>query len=483
MGKRGNIRSLLWGILILGAFLFLACHFFNNRWQLNPYDPLYRNWQLDSEELVVNKILDARSHGIGNYNGMMLEYQQQIGFAGMLFSGVDKLVNRHAGLTDPIPKDVMCGVNVFLFTVILFLFFCWIYREFGKITVGVVYLTTLFTHWMGFTVKNLYWVTWTMLLPMASLLLLLMWEERRERCRNGWLFGLSFFFVFLRSACGYEFISCVMVALELPLVYYGIKQRWGWKRYRNRAFLAGLGALGGFGGALFVNIALMAGLHGWKDAVEYLVFVSAKRTGYASLEGFDADVLASFEVPLLEVFRRYLQENNGYAIFVRWNLDVLIPVFLLAAAATVFVWRMRCRRRKVQGFMGKQEPVEREETVMRKESVDRPLATQEDVVQRDLRMLGLNAMMAVSLLGPVSWLVLAKGHAVHHQHIDYIIFSLPFTMLGFASVAYNVLWHFREGLEGWGGNHAWFLTYGKRHRLVVPKETKINDQGKKDDDI
>lgn len=455
MGKRRNVRSLLWGLLVLAAFLFLACHFFNNRWHINTYDPLYRNWQLDSEELVVNKILDARSHGIGNYNGMMLDYQQQIGFAGMLFSVVDKLANRQAGLTDPIPKEIMCGINVFLFTVILFVFFYWIYREFGKITVGIVYLTTLFTHWMGFTAKNLYWMTWTMLLPMAAALVLLMWEERRGKRKNGWLFGLAFLTIFLRSACGYEFISCVMVSLELPLVYYGIKGRWGWKLYMKRALLAGLGALSGFAGALFVNIALMAGLHGWKEAVEYLVFVSAKRTGYAALEGFDADVLASFEVPLLEVFRRYLQENNGYAIFVRWNLDVLIPVFLLVAAGTVLVWRIRCR------------------------SLKRP----EDTSRRDLRMLGLNAMMAVSLLGPVSWLVLAKGHAVHHQHIDYIIFSLPFTMLGFASMAYSGIWHFRNGMERWGRSHAWFLTYGKKHRLVLPKETGTNGREKKDDSI
>ena len=32
-------------------------------------------------------------------------------------------------------------------------------------------------------------------------------------------------------------------------------------------------------------------------------------------------------------------------------------------------------------------------------------------------------------------LVLAKGHAVHHPHIDYIIFCLPFTMMGFAALA------------------------------------------------
>lgn len=425
MEERGKVKRLLTLPLAIAAFLFIFCHFFNNRWQMNPYDTLYRNWQLDSEELVVNKIMDARSHGIGNYNGMMVDYQQQIGFAGLLFSVVDKLVERQAGLTEPIPKNVMCGLNVFCFTVLFFVFLYWLCREFGILTACVVYVTALYTHWMGFTAKNLYWVTWTMILPMIALLVLMMWEEKRHRQKDSWLFALSFFFIFLRSACGYEFISCVMVALELPPLYYAVKQRWGWEKYIKRAFLAGAGAVGGFLGALSVNIALMAGLKGWKGAVDYLVYVSAKRTGYASLEGFDVDVLASFEVPLLEVFRRYLQENNGYAIFIRWNLDLLVPCFLGLAAVTVLIWRFTRGKAGEKGWGS--------------------------IGQGDIRMLGLNMMMAASLLGPVSWLVLAKGHAVHHQHINYIIFSLPFTMLGFASAAQNIGWCLRKGREQWFG--------------------------------
>ena len=51
------------------------------------------------------------------------------------------------------------------------------------------------------------------------------------------------------------------------------------------------------------------------------------------------------------------------------------------------------------------------------------------------KTLGMILVMMVSFLGPASWLVLAKGHAVHHPHIDYIIFCLPFTMMGFAALA------------------------------------------------
>lgn len=401
-------------LLACGAFVFLACHFFNNRWQLNPYDSRYRNWQLDSEQLVMDKIMDARSHGIGNYNGMLLDYQQQIGFAGILFSVVDKLADRQADLLKPIPKDLMCALNVLVFTALFFVFLYWLYREFGLWTAGGVYVTTLFTHWMGFTVKNLYWVTWTMLLPMIALLLLLMWEEHKGARRDGWLFGLSFLTIFLRSACGYEFISCVMVALELPVIYYAIKQEWGIKKYLQRAGKAGLGALAGFAGALFVNLALMAGLKGWKGALDYLIFVSARRTGYATLEGFDADVLASFQVPLYQVIQSYWRGDPTCVLFGAWGLSVLVPLFFLLGAAMVLTLYFR---KKARG-----NPAMATQASQREKAGER-------------KMLALLAVMAVSLLGPLSWLVLAKGHAVHHQHIDYVIFCLPFTMLGFASVA------------------------------------------------
>lgn len=411
MRIEGKTRKILLAVLILGAFLFLAEHLFCDRWGLQQYDFMWSKWQLDSEEWVVDKIIDARINGIGNYNGMMVEYQQQIGFAGMLFSAVDKLAAPHASFTDPIPKDVMCGLNVVIFSVLFFILLYWLYREFGFWTAGIVYATLLFTNWTGYSTRNIYWVTWTMILPMIVLLILMMWEERHSRMKNGWLFLLSCLTIFLRSACGYEFISCVMVALELPLIYYAIKQAWGWRMYLKRAFIAGAGAIIGFAGALFVNLVLMAGLRGWKDAVDYMVFISARRTGYVTLNSFDSDVLKAFDVPLLDVFKMYWMGDWDVPLFGNWHLSFLIPLFFVPAAVMLVLMLIQEKnRRKITGLRFRMEPDER-------------------------KTFGLILVMIVSLLGPVSWLVLAKGHAVHHPHIDYVIFCLPFTMIGFASTA------------------------------------------------
>lgn len=406
-----KVKNVLLGILVCAAVLFLAEHLFHDRWGLQQYDSMWSKWQLDSEQWVVDKIIDARINGIGNYNGMMVEYQQQIGFAGMLFSVVDKLVNHNAEFTDPIPKDVMGGLNVLIFLILFFILLYWLYRESGLFTAGVVYVTLLFTNWTAYSVRNIYWVTWTMLLPMIVLLILMMWEDGRDKRKNGLLFALSFATIFLRSACGYEFISCVMVAMELPLIYYAVKRAWGLKMYLKRAAIAGAGALLGFAGALFVNLALMAGLKGWKGAVDYMIFISARRTGYITLDSFDPDVVKAFDVPLFEVFKMYWTGDTDVPVFGNYGLSLLIPLFFVPAAVTLAAMLIREKNRRKAGGLRLQTGAEEKKTV------------------------GMILVMFVSLLGPVSWLVLAKGHAVHHPHIDYVIFGLPFTMMGFASVA------------------------------------------------
>lgn len=411
MRIEGKTRKVLLAFLAFGAFLFLAGHLYCDQWGLQQYDFMWTKWQLDSEEWVVDKIIDARINGIGNYNGMMVEYQQQIGAAGILFSIVDKLAAPRASFVDPIPKDIMCGLNVVLFSILFFILLYWLYREFGFWTAGMVYVTLLFTNWTGYSTRNIYWVTWTMILPMIALLMLMMWEEGRGRMKNGWLFILSFLTIFLRSACGYEFISCVMVALELPIIYYAVKQMWGWKKYLKRALIAGTGAIAGFLGALFVNLSLMAGLRGWKAAADYMIFISARRTGYVTLESFDSDVLEAFEVPLLDVFKMYWIGDVDVPLFGNWNLSLLIPLFFIPAAAMLVFLMIQVKKRgEITGMWFSPESEER-------------------------KTFGLILVMIVSLLGPVSWLVLAKGHAVHHPHIDYVIFGLPFTMMGFASTA------------------------------------------------
>jgi hypothetical protein len=48
------------------------------------------------------------------------------------------------------------------------------------------------------------------------------------------------------------------------------------------------------------------------------------------------------------------------------------------------------------------------------------------------KFFALTIATAVSFFAPVSWFVLAKGHSEIHKHINWILWNIPFTILGTA---------------------------------------------------
>jgi len=57
------------------------------------------------------------------------------------------------------------------------------------------------------------------------------------------------------------------------------------------------------------------------------------------------------------------------------------------------------------------------------------------------QQIALTAMLWVSFLAPLSWLVIFKGHAYVHLHMDPIVWHQPFLLLG-AALTGSMLWFF-----------------------------------------
>jgi len=62
------------------------------------------------------------------------------------------------------------------------------------------------------------------------------------------------------------------------------------------------------------------------------------------------------------------------------------------------------------------------------------------------QQLALAAMTWVSILAPLSWFIIFKGHAYAHTHMDHIVWYMPFMLLGAALT----------------GSTGWFLIRVKR---------------------
>jgi peptidoglycan/LPS O-acetylase OafA/YrhL len=52
----------------------------------------------------------------------------------------------------------------------------------------------------------------------------------------------------------------------------------------------------------------------------------------------------------------------------------------------------------------------------------------------DRRCRALVVTTWLSLLAPLSWLVVFKAHSQDHTHMNFVVWQMPFTLLGFALV-------------------------------------------------
>ena len=52
--------------------------------------------------------------------------------------------------------------------------------------------------------------------------------------------------------------------------------------------------------------------------------------------------------------------------------------------------------------------------------------------QQRKRNLALITTLWVSILAPLSWYVIFKGHSYIHTHMNHILWQMPFTFFGFA---------------------------------------------------
>ena len=90
------------------------------------------------------------------------------------------------------------------------------WRVFGPLA-GVGWLAAaVFSPWLQRGMKDIYWCTWTWLLP--ALAGLAVWALARRRGRvPPWGYALVFAAVLVRCMCGFEFISDFLILCEIPL--------------------------------------------------------------------------------------------------------------------------------------------------------------------------------------------------------------------------------------------------------------------------
>jgi len=424
-------------ICALSIFLLFS-GFFSNYWQV-AHPRWFHNFQRDTESMIVGRMVKSWQDGIfsdggltgkgslnaipsrniDRYNnqyraytngikfGTYSTYKSQIGGQGMLFSLLDSLIP----LSPKTKLNLFHMITSLLTAVALTFIVLWFYLECGLSIAISVLVSSVLSQWLVVFGRNLWWGLWAFYLPMIVVMYFLR-NDRTPTRRHAITFGiLVFFSVFVKCLVnGYEYITTTLVMMMTPFIYYSILDRLNISKYVNGILVAiscsVLAILLSFM-ILFVQIASVTG--SMQSGVDHIVSALERRThgDVDDLPARYADILKARTT--IHVVGTYVKgtffDVNNYVYTSNWFVsrklfDVtylkLIVFFLMMS---VFV------------FFHRNEYVSAKE---RQSSIALILGTW------------------FSILAPLSWFVIFKGHSLVHPHMNFIVWQMPFTLFGFA---------------------------------------------------
>lgn len=321
------------------------------------------------------------------------KYHSQIGLQGDFYASISKLIDNRCLI------EFFRWINSFLLSAILFAI-CYIikvkYNFLMSIIWGGIFIFSPYI--LNFS-HNLYWVEFTWFLPILVGLIAAS-DSINFKFKNLYVAIGIFGSIFIKCLCGYEYLSTIMISMimfVLSDITVNVFERniSKIKRKLKLFFIISLCGLCGFAAALSVhgyyrgNGNILTGIH---DIYQEDVL---RRTIIGTENNFTSSnslIMKSIQVPTIKVVTKYFKpysENQNVIIKIAgkafWPLSV--------AALIIMIFRL-CYR--------KYNRIE------------------------DIQILSL---FLISLIGTLSWVILAKSHSYIHTHINYVLWFLGYVQM------------------------------------------------------
>lgn len=405
--KRKDI--IFWTVTII-LFVLLFFNYLTNCFHVVKMD-WFNNWQADSNALMLGRMYAIEHFGWLYDFGLLQDssetanglfdpttistYKSQVGLSGSFWGLLHLIFN----------SVTFCKqVCVFLFCITAFVILKWIYKEFGTFSAIGAYFVLFFSKWVVVSARNLYWTPFLFLLPMIVTLFILKKEEESGQISYKWWLSLIFLTVFIKSCCGFEMISLVLINSVLPMFYYAFKNKWEIKKLFLRFFFVGLTGTLAFLLAIALHIVQLYFYfdNSWTDAIKLLQQDIARRTAAVSAAyEMPAVFLESLKATKGEVLKLYFSKFDH--LLFKGRMDDLLIIFSISISILISAFSaLKIKFEELRRFYS------------------------------------LLIMTFISLLGPISWYVLASPHSYIHTHINYILWSFPALILMFAEMFYGI---------------------------------------------
>ncbi|MBQ9844998.1 MAG: hypothetical protein IJO54_02825 [Oscillospiraceae bacterium] len=320
-----------------------------------------------------------------NENGEQLPYavakpyRKQYGLQGKIYYHAARLFSAQAAF------DFFTYATSFMTALVVMLICGVIYKKYSDIKLAAAfYIVFWLSPWVSAFAQHLYWVEFLWFIPMLLGLLYVAFPKLKYL----W-FALIFIAVTVKSLCGFEYISTVLMAMVMfPIAeFFEVKER------RQKA-------------VIFKDVAIMTVLSLAAFCVGFVVLANARgdgsiaegiriiiqddairRTGLADPESFSGVLKSAAEAGLFEVLGGYLIFKTDIITFVP---GILFPAVIVLALTGLTV------------------------AVIRKEKYS----------------VSMLVVMIFSFFASNSWLtILARPHSYVHTHLNYVLWYFGFVQI------------------------------------------------------
>lgn len=310
-------------------------------------------------------------------------YMSSFGLQGKIFSSLYPLFDYLTRIISFLkPFQVMWILNSLLLSIILVFICLLLIKPFGSAYALIYYLVFLFSPWIISFARNLYWVPFTWFLPMLTGLIIL-----NHIRRYYFYIPLIYFAILLKSLCGYEYITTIMLSsiAFLIIAFFKSTYRQEKKNILLAIFTIGLVSLLAFFSAIVIHSNLRGGTI--KEGLSIIFHEDVLRR-----------TLGGDSTNYPEAFRLSIESNIFIVLFryiFHWTSDVFIGTSGVIIFPLIFIIPLLIF---INYYINKEYKLLKDSLIL----------------------------YIVFFLTTISWFVLAKAHSYIHTHMNYVLWYFGF---------------------------------------------------------
>ena len=317
-------------------------------------------------------------------SGRIIAYLSQFGLQGKIFKVIARMTDRD----DILPPlnlitSIAMAVTVILITWLLL-------KKYNPVMAGCFLVTFALSPWTVNFARNLYWVEFTWFLPMAAGIFCA-WKIENKKCRIAG-YVLSFLTILIKSLCGYEYITAVMLGLILfPAADLFIALA---SRKKEKAILllkavliTGCAALAGFMAAVVIHSRLGNSTDIISGIKRIILEVALRRTAGADLNKEAPVIWGSLNASVWDTIAKYFGFSTQIIPGVNGNL---FPALCIVPIC-FFAYDLKKKKADHESLF----------------------------------------LYLVSFITSLSWFVFGKSHSYVHTQINFVIWYFGFIQICF----------------------------------------------------